>query len=213
MTQPRGTDPRRLAIASGFGVAALFAAGNALWGLLPPEGDATPDQIVDFYASRATGIVVGGCLSLVSMAVLVLFISAIRALVAEHDDVLAATGFAGGLLLAATGVAAESINMAGGLIAVDGQIDGAVAQSVWEIARAFGSYGSAVGLGVFAVATAAAALRSGVLRRGSAMAVGALGAAVLTPLSLLTVFPGAVMIAVLVLISADLAWPRGMDGG
>ena len=205
---------RRLAAWSGIAAASLFAIGNAVWALGMPSGGTPTAEIVSFYESRAVRIVIGASLSLLSLAVFLLFASALRSVIARmvDDEVLATTAFAGLIVTVAAGVGAESVNMIGGLRAAEGRVDAALARSVHEISQMFGSVASGVGVGVFALALAAAALRTRRLMPRYAVAIIAVaGVAALSPLSYLNVVPGGLLILVTLTVSTALLrgpWPR-----
>jgi hypothetical protein len=131
---------------------------------------------------------------------------------AEGSDVLATTAFAGAILSMATGIGAESINMVAALRAQDDELSDELARSLFEISQILGSTASGVGLGVFALATAAVALRSGlVLPRVVAMAFGALGVVLLTPLSHVNWVAGAALVVLTLVIG--IVQLRGSAGG
>ena len=205
---------RRLTAWSGIAAATLFAIGNAVWALGMPSGGTPTDEIVSFYESRAVRIVVGASVSLLSLAVFVLFASALRSVIAwtSDDEVLATTAFAGLVLTVAAGVGAESVNMIGGLRAAEGQVDAALARSAHEISQMFGSVASGVGVGVFALAVAVAALRTGrLMPRYGAVISAVAGVAALTPVSYFNVVPATLLILVTLTVSIALLrgpWPR-----
>ena len=58
---------------SGMAGALMFAVGNAIWGLDMPEDGTSVPEVVDFYADTADRIVIGGSLSLLSIAVFLVF--------------------------------------------------------------------------------------------------------------------------------------------
>jgi hypothetical protein len=103
-TQPQA--PTRLAALSGLGFVALFGVANALWALESPGlgslplADASVTEILEFYRNASSRIVAGAVLSLLAIALFVLFASALRRVLieAEGGDVLATTAFGGALL-------------------------------------------------------------------------------------------------------------------
>ena len=134
---------------SGIAGALMFAVGNVIWALdMPEDGTAVP-EVVDFYADTADRIVIGGSLSLLSIAVFLLFGAALRQVLKEAggDDFLATAAFGGMVLCMAAGMAAEGINLAAALRAQDDELTGELAQSLFEISQIFGSAVTAVGLG------------------------------------------------------------------
>ena len=185
-TRAQLLDARRCAGLSGIVGAVLFGVGNALWAFEWPGAGAPAAKIVRFYHHTSDRVIVGASLSLLAIAALVLFAAAVRRVLAEAegDDVLPTTAFGGALLGLAAGFAAETINMVGAVRAQDGALTDALAQSLWELSRVFGSFAGGVGLGVFALSTAAVALRTDlVLARPLAIVIAVLGATLLTPAS------------------------------
>lgn len=197
----------RSAAWSGIAAAALFAAGNAIWALGMPSGGTPIAEVVDFYDERADRIVIGATLSVLAIAVFVLFAAAVRQVLIEAggDEVLATTAFGGALLGMVAGLGAETTNMVAGLRARDGDLSDALAQSLFEISQILGSVGAGVGLGIFAVATAAVALRTGrVLPRPHALVILVAGIVLLSPLSHVNVLPGALMVLIAAMIGVRL---------
>jgi hypothetical protein len=177
---------QRVAGVSGIVGAVLFGVGSAIWGLDMPEDGTPVPEVVEWYADTADRIVIGGSLSLLSIAAFLFFAGAIRRVLADadRDDVLANVAFAGLLLAMAAGISAEGINLAAGLRAQDGELGDELAQSMFEISQVFGSALTGVGLGVFAIATGAVGLRTQrVLPRWLAVFTFVLGLALLTPLA------------------------------
>ena len=175
---------RRWAGISGIAGALLFAVGNAIWGLDMPEDGTPVDEVVDFYVDTADRIVIGGSISLLSIAVFLVFGAAMRQVLkdAGGEDFLATTAFGGMVLCMAAGIGAESINLAAALRAQDDELTNDVAQSLFEISQLLGSAASGVGLGVFALATAMVALRTRtVLPRWLAIATAVFGVLLLSP--------------------------------
>jgi hypothetical protein len=200
-TQSR--DLRSWTTISGVAAAGLFALGNAIWGLgMPEDGTAVP-EVIDFYEDRADRIVVGGSISMISIGAFVAFAAVVRRLLAdaEEDDLLANTAFGGAILGMSAGLAAESINLLAALRAQDGELNDGLGQALFESSQMFGSAATGVGLGVFALATAAGALRTGrIVPRGSAIVIAVLGGVMLSPLAHVNVLAGAGMIAITTLI-------------
>lgn len=170
---------------SGLAVVLLFGGGNALWAMGIPKPGSSQDELVRFYVDRSGRIVAGASLSLLAAAVFTFFVSGVRRALAraEGDDVLPTTAFGGAMLGISAGLGAETINMVGALRAADGTLDGPLAQSLYEISQVLGFNAAGVGVGVFGLATAGSALRSGVLPRWLSLATAAAGLALLTPLS------------------------------
>lgn len=182
----RSLNARRVAGISGIMGATLFTIGNALWALDWPAAGAPAAEIADFYRHTSDRVVIGASLSLLAIAAFVLFSATLRRVLteAEGDALLATASFGGALLGLAAGLGAETINMVGALRASDGQLNDALAQTLWEIPRVLGSTAGGVGVGVFALATAAVAFRTGaVLPRWFAVITAVIGASLLTPFS------------------------------
>jgi hypothetical protein len=203
----RSLNARRCAGLSGVAVAVLFAIGNALWALDWPEAGAPAAEIADFYRDTSGRVVVGASLSLLAIAAFVLFAAALRRVLteAEDDDLLATVAFGGALLGMAAGLGAETINLVGALRARDGELSDALAQSLWEIARVLGSTAAGAGLGVFALATAAVALRTGlVLPRWLAIVTAVVGVSLLTPFSYVGEATGGALVLITSIIAVVL---------
>lgn len=195
---------RRATGFAGIAAAVLFGTGSALWGFEQPASGASVEEIVRFYTEASGRIVVGASLSLLAIAAMVVFASGARTILrdAEGDDLLANTAFGGALIMAAVGLGAETINMVGALRADDDQLTGELARAVFEISYVLGYNAAGVGAGIFALATAAVALRTGaLLPRWLAVLSIVVGAALLTPLSPVLFGPG---LLVLVAIGVQL---------
>ena len=176
----------RVAGISGITGAVLFGVGSAIWGLDMPEDGTPVAEVVDWYGDTADRIVIGGSLSLLSVAAFIFFAGAMRRVLAEAEgeDVLATTAFGGLLVAIAAGIGAEGINLDAALRAQDDELGPELAQSLFEVSQTLGGVLTGLGLGVFALATGAVALRSGlVLPRWLAIFVCALGIALLSPLA------------------------------
>src|SRR4051794_8942230 len=153
---------RRITGLAGLAVAVVFGAGNALWAFDQPEAGAPAREIVAFYTHTSARIVVGASLSLVAIAVFVLFASGLREILRDHegDDLLATTAFGGALLTVAVGLGAETVNMVGALRADDGQLTKDLGQALFQISYVLGYNAAGVGIGIVLLATAAVALRA-----------------------------------------------------
>ena len=183
----RGVSPRihRWAGASAIAAVVLFTAANSLWGFEQPAPGASAPELVDFYEDLSERIVAGGLLSLLSLAPLVVFASALRGILVEleRDELLANVAFGGAILGAAAGLGAETINMAAALRAGDGELTGPLALALFDISYVLGSYAAGIGFGLLTLATAAAALRTGaLLPRWLALVGLVIGASMVTPL-------------------------------
>jgi hypothetical protein len=197
----------RQAGVAGIAGAVLFGVGSAIWGLDMPEDGTPVAEVVDFYRDTDDRIVVGATLSLLSIAAFLWFGAAFRRVLAdaEGSDVLATTAFGGLVLAMAAGIGAESINMAAALRSRDDDLSAELAQSLFENSQILGSAATGVGLGAFALATAAVTLRTrAVLPRWIAVGTGVLGAALLSPLAHVNWFAGAALVLITGAISAVL---------
>ena len=164
----------------------LFAVGNALWAFEQPDPGASGPELVEFYGDLSTRIVVGGLLSLTSIAVLVVLAAALRRLLieVEQEGFIADLAYGGLLFGLAPGVGAEAVNMAAALRAGDGELTEPLALALFDISYMLGSYASGLGFGVLSIAIGAAALRTGRLLPGwLAIAAIAIGVALVTPLA------------------------------
>ena len=199
-------EARRWAGISGIVAAGLFATGNAIWALGFPPGGTPVAEIVAFYEERAERIIVGASFSLLAIGAFVVFAAAVRRVLidAGAEEWLATAGFGGAVLGMAAGMGAESINMIGGLRASENTLTPELAHAVYEIPQVLGSFAAALGLGVFALTSGLAALRSGALPRQVSLIVLGSGVLLLTPLSYLNVIAGGLMIAVSLLIAVPL---------
>ena len=189
----------RQVAATGIGSALLFAVGNALWATEQPDAGTAPAELLVFYSDTADRIIVGGTLSLFSIALFLVFASGLRRILlrAGDDDVLATAVFGGAILGSAAGLGAETINMAAALRANDGALTADLAQSLFEVSFVLGYNGAGVGLAVFVICTALAALRSGGVMPGwLAAAMVVVGIAMLTPLVDLALLAGIPLIVV-----------------
>jgi hypothetical protein len=188
---------RRYALLSGIAVAVLFGGGNALWAFDQPKPGASSAEVTGFYTDASGRIVAGASMSLIAIALFVLFASGVRSVLTEAtgDDLLGSVAFGGALLGAGAGLGAETINMLGALRADDGQLTGTLGQALFEISYALGFNAAGVGIGVFVLATAAGALRSGtVLPRWLAIVMAVIGIALLTPMSQVVLGPSVLLL-------------------
>jgi hypothetical protein len=170
---------------SGLAGFVVFTVGNALWALDQPAPDAPAAELVAFYTDASGRIVAGGLISLLSIAIFVVFAAGLRAVLAELDgDGLLADAAFGGLLVGlAAGIGAESINVAAALRAGDDALTEDLALALFDVSYMFGSYGAGIGFGVATLALGVATLRSGtLLPRWLAAAAIAIGIAMVTPL-------------------------------
>ncbi len=195
---------RRITGLAGIGAAALFGVGSALWVLDQPSAGAPTRQVVSFYSSLSSRIVIGASLSLLAIPLLVLFARGVRAILREHEDVdlFATTAFGGALLFCAAGLGAETINMIAAQRAGEGRLTTGLARALFEISYALGYNAAGVGAGVLILAVAAVALRSrALLDRPVAIPMLIFGCLCLTPLSRYLM---AVVVLLLVVCSARL---------
>jgi len=169
---------------SAVGAVVLFTVANALWGFEQPDPGASGPRLVNFYEDLSGQIVLGAALSLVSVAVFVVFASALRSVLIEleGDELLGDMAFGGAILGLAAGVGAETINLAAALRAGDGVLAGSLAQALFDISYVLGTTGAGIGIGLLTLATCAATLRArALLPRWLAIVGLAIGVALLTP--------------------------------
>jgi hypothetical protein len=178
----------------------LFLGANALWALDPPGRGASAAELLRFYHDASGRIVAGASLSLLSLALFVVFASALRRVLSElgrGSSVTADVAFGGALLALAVGLGAETVNMAAALRAGDGTLTGPVAQALFDVSYVLGYDAAGIGMGVFALAVAVVALRRGaLLPRPIAIAVLVLGIALLTPLARYALGPSFLVVLV-----------------
>jgi hypothetical protein len=212
-------DAHRLAGLSAVAAVALFAIANALWALEQPDPGASATQLVSFYEDLSERIVIGALLSLVSIAIFVVFASALRSLLLEieNGELLANLAYGGALLGLAPGIGAETINMAAALRAGDGELTEPLALALFDISYVLGSYAVGIGFGLLTLAIGLAALRGGtLLPRWLAVVAVAVGIILISPLGGYalgesTVVPAGVLVAVLgVLLLREPAAPAAM---
>jgi hypothetical protein len=164
----------------------VFSAANAIWAFEQPAPGSSAPELIDFYTDLSSRIVVGGLGSLLSIAIFVVFASALRGILAEleGDELLANAAFGGTILGLAAGLGAESVNLAAALRAGDGELTQPLALALFDISYVFGSYATGIGFGVAMLAIGAVALRSGkLLPRWLAFVAVVIGLAMVTPLA------------------------------
>jgi hypothetical protein len=164
----------------------LFSAANAIWAFEQPAPGSSAPELIDFYTDLSSRIIVGGLGSLLSLAIFVVFASALRGILAEleGDELLANAAFGGTILGLAAGLGAESVNLAAALRAGDGELTEPLALALFDISYVFGSYATGIGFGVAMLAIGAVALRSGkLLPRWLAFVAVVIGLAMVTPLA------------------------------
>ncbi len=182
MTVPRSHRWAGLSAISAF---AVFAAANAIWAFEQPDPGSSAPELIEFYADASERIVAGGLASLFSVAIFLVFASALRSIIVEveGDDLLANAAFGGMILGLAAGIGAESVNMAAALRAGDGELTEPLALTLFDVSYVFGSYATGIGFGVVMLAIGAAALRShALLPRWLAIIAVLIGLAMVTPL-------------------------------
>ena len=164
----------------------VFSAANSIWAFEQPAPGSSAAELIDFYTDLSTRIVIGGLASLFSIAIFVVFASALRPILAELEDgeLLANAAFGGTILGLAAGLGAESVNLAAALRADDGELTEPLALALFDISYVFGSYATGIGFGVTSGAIGLTALRSGALlpRWLGFVAIG-IGLAMVTPLA------------------------------
>lgn len=199
-------NPRRCAAWSGAITAALFAIGSLIWALDMPEDGTTATTVVDFYQVTADRIVVGGSLSLLAVAAFIVFVAALRRVLldAGGSDVLATAAIAGAVLGMSAGIGAETINIAAALSAREGELDHALARSLFEASQALGASATGVGMGVFSLTAGLDALRTSVLPRRLALAMLIVGLVLLSPLAHVNWVAGAALVLITSSISSAL---------
>jgi hypothetical protein len=198
---------RRIAAISAIVAGLLFAVGSAIWAFEMPEGGASGAELVAFYDDNADRIIVGASLSLLAIAVFLLAASAFRRVLidAEGDEVFATTAFAGAVLGVGAGLVAETVNMFGAIRAKDGELDDELARALFEVPQAMGSVATAVGFGVFALAAAWVAGRSGrVFPRYDVVLFTITGLVLLSPLAVLPEVPGAALVFLASIVGVQL---------
>jgi hypothetical protein len=171
---------------SGFVFAVLFGLGSGLWAFDQPARGADSDELLAFFEGTSTEILIGGTMSIVSIVFLVWFGAILRErlIAAEGSERsgLPLVAFAGSVLLAAVGLGAETINIAGALSARDGQLTADTAQIYFDLSYAFGAQAAGVAIAMIALPTGLTALRTGrVVPRWAAWLALFLGIATLTP--------------------------------
>jgi hypothetical protein len=189
---------------SGLVGAVLFAAGSAVWAFEQPSQDAGNEQIVSFYEETSTEIIVGGSVSIVALLFVVWFGTVLRVRLAAVEG-SAGTGlpllaFGGTILLAAVGLAAETINMAGAFSAEDGQLTADTAQIYFDVSWAFGAPAAGIAIAMSAAPVALVALRTrSMLSRWSAWLALLLALVTLTPVMWTAAFQYPFTLAILLL--------------
>jgi hypothetical protein len=177
----------RYAPLSGLAVFILFAVGNLLWSIDIPATDAPGAEIASFYEDRATRIVVGASLSILSIVLFVWFSALLRDRLeldlGERSVGLPGAAFGGAIMAFTVGLGAETIHMAGALRASgDGGITPDAAQAYFDISQILGFNAAGVGLATLIAATAVASLRgSRILPRALAVPALILALTLLAP--------------------------------
>ena len=188
---------------SGLVFAVLFGVGSGIWVFEQPARAADTNEILAFFNETSTEILVGGTMSLLSLLFLVWF----GAVLWDRLDAVVLTGsglplvaFAGTLLLAAVGLAAETINMTAALSSQDGQLTGAAAQVYFDLTYAFGAHAAGIATAMVALPIGISAIGTGgVVPRWAGWVAVALGLAMLTPallnrVAFLVLYPSAVLL-------------------
>ncbi len=164
----------------------VFAAGNALWAFDQPAPNSTGLELVPFYKDSSARIILGGSLSLVSIALFVVLGSSLSSVLTTvtREDLLGNVAFGGIVLGCAAGLGAESINMAAAIRADDGTLTEPLAEALFDVSYMFGTYAAGIGFGLAMVAIGVAARQSGaLLPRWLATLSVVLGVALITPLT------------------------------
>lgn len=201
------TAARRHAAISGLTAVVLFGVGSALWGLGMPEDGTAVNEVLEFYDERDDRIVIGGSLSMLSIAAGLWFAAALRQVLRDEgaDDFLATAAFGGLLLGLASGLIAEGTNTVAALRAQDGELTPALGQALFEISQMFGAPAGGVGFGVAAIAIGMAARRTGrVLSRNLALGTLLAGVVLLSPLAHANALTGTALIVLFAIIATGL---------
>jgi hypothetical protein len=170
---------------SAIGASVVFMAANALWALEQPGRGASGSELLAFYGDLSGRIVAGALLSLIAIAMFVVFASALRSVLIqlEGDELLPDIAFGGALLGLAAGVGAETVNMAAALRADDGELTESLAQALFDTSYVLGYNAAGIGIGLLILVTSGAAWRARALLPAWLAVIGVvLGAALLTPL-------------------------------
>lgn len=176
--------PRTSGLA-GIGAAILFGGASVLWALDQPDASTSSREVLAFYTHTSSRIVAGASLSLVAIPLMVVFASGVRAILREHerDDVTAAAAFGGELPLRASGLAAETINMAAAQLAGEGKLTRGHGRALFESSYVLGLNAAGLGIGLPLLAVAAVALHShALLPRPLALLAIILGPLFITPI-------------------------------
>lgn len=196
----------------------LFGVGSAIWAIEQPPRDAATEELISFYEDTSIEIVIGGTMSIIALLFFVWFGAVLRErLVAAESSErtgLPLVAFAGTVVIAAVGLGAETINMAGALSAEDGQLTADTAQVYFDVSYALGAPAAGVGIAMVAVPTAVVALRTGhPIRPRVAWTALLVGVAALTPAMLTPAFGLVTVLALLLLagLSIQLYRERGVD--
>jgi hypothetical protein len=155
----------RLAPLSGLAAALLFALGNLIWAWDQPARGADTEELLSFYERTSIQILIGGTISLLAIVFLVWFGSVLREHLAAAEGTrqsgLPSLALSGTVLIAAAGLAAETINMAGAWSAEDGRLTASAAQTYFDVSYAFGAPAAGAGFAMVALPTGLVALRTG----------------------------------------------------
>jgi hypothetical protein len=170
---------------SGLVFAVLFGVGSGIWALEQPVRSAGTGDVLAFFEGTSTEILVGGTMSLLSLVFLVWFGAILKdrlAAAVPAGSGLPLLAFAGTLLTAGVGLAAETINMAAALSAKDGQLTGSSAQLFFDLTYAFGAHAASITMAMVAFTVGICAVTTGeVVPRWAGWLAVAIGLAMLTP--------------------------------
>jgi len=165
--------------------ALLFAVGSGLWALDQPARGAGTREVWEFFERTSSEILVGGTMSLISFVFLVWFGAILKERLSEvrpDGSGLPSVAFAGTLLLAGVGLAAETINMAAALSSKDEQLTGTAAQIYFDLTYAFGAHAAGIGMAMVALPIAFTVVGTGrFLPLWAGWLAGVLGVVMLTP--------------------------------
>lgn len=209
----------RLAPLSGLTTVVLFGAGSAIWAGSQPQRDAGTEEIVSFYEGTSIEILIGGTMSIIAVVFFVWFGAVLRERLVTAEGPkrtgLPLLAFGGSVVIAAVGLGAETINMAGALSAEDGQLTAETAQIYFDVSYALGAPAAGVGIAMVTVPTAVIAMRTGhPIGRWGAWAALLVGVAALTPAMLTPAFALVTGLALVLLagLSIRLYRERTVDG-
>jgi hypothetical protein len=175
----------RLAPLSGVLAFVLTAVGLVLTSD-SPDFLAEPREIADYYADDSGKVIGAAYIGLLGTVAYIVFVGVLRNRLRRAEGPegrLSAIAFAGGVAAAAPLLMIDIFNLAGGLRAdEDGRIDPGTAASLFDLSG-LSLVAAAMAVSVLVFATAALALRTGVLPRWLGWISVLVGIGLLTPVS------------------------------